>query len=83
MTTVDQFKPAQAAVFAEAKRRLEKRSWFRGVCLDNFPDEEECILNFEESVGEVAHETSFWDDPDYWGLDRCVAPARPMNTFVS
>ncbi len=54
----------QTKVFNEAKRRLEKQPWFRGVvCLDNFPSHEECVNNFEDAVVSVEMETTMWDAP--------------------
>lgn len=59
------FTDSQNKVFNEALKRLESEKWFRGVCCDNFPDDNECKEDFENAVKSVMFETAMWDDPDF------------------
>lgn len=60
-----EFGPKQEAVFARAKEILEQKPWFKGVCMDNFP--EECdIENIEDEATGIAFETAMWDDPNFY-----------------
>lgn len=54
----------QQQVFDLAKEKLMKESWYRGVCMDNFPND----LNIERdgiesAVYDVWFETAYWDSP--------------------
>ncbi len=53
----------QKRVFEEAKRRLQSEPWYKGVCIDNLPDEDYCIENFEDAVSMLEFDTALWDDP--------------------
>lgn len=63
---LDSLSPLQLSVFEEAKLRLSKFPWFAGVCLDEFPSDEEIEHSFEDAVISVMMETAFWDDPDFY-----------------
>lgn len=55
----------QQQVVKAARKKLEKKSWFRGVCLDNLPDDEYIRRHgFDNAVTDVVVETQLWDDPD-------------------
>lgn len=56
----------QIRVFSHAKRWLKKKSWYRGVCMDNFPTDEEIKNDFRTSVFRVIVETQSWDNPNYY-----------------
>lgn len=54
----------QQAVIEAAAAKLKKNSWFRGVCLDNLPSDEEIDREgFEEAVEALVLDTAFWDGP--------------------
>jgi hypothetical protein len=55
------FTPKQQRVFDTAKARLEKESWYNGVCCDNFPTDQEIDEDFEGAVVSVVMETERWD----------------------
>ena len=59
----------QQRVFDEAKSQLEDEPWFKGICMDNFPEDVEISENFDDAVTGVVLETSMWDDPDFNNLD--------------
>jgi hypothetical protein len=61
----DEFGPKQEAVLARAEEILKDKPWFRGICLDNFPDERD-IENIEDAAFSVALETAMWDDHDFY-----------------
>lgn len=56
----------QNKVFNEVLERLEDEPWFKGVCMDNFPEDDYIRDNFEDAVAEVETETAMWDDPDFY-----------------
>lgn len=58
--------PTQEKVFAAALKKLQKKSWFKGICLDNFPSESYCQESFEAAVSSVVYKTSMWDDPNFF-----------------
>lgn len=60
--------PKQRKVFEAAKARLEKESWFRGVCCDRFPSDQEIDKDFNEAVTHVIMETEWWDAWDQDGF---------------
>jgi len=54
----------QKEIFELARAKLEKKPWFKGVCLDDFPTDDEIeILGKEECVSIVVDETTLWDAP--------------------
>lgn len=61
-------KENQTKVFKEAKKRLSKYNWFKGVCLDNFPEENDCANNFIDCVNSVILETEMYDNPNFFNL---------------
>lgn len=52
-------------VVEEAKRRIRGESWFKGVCVNHIPNEQDCEDNFEHCVNQVILETEMWDNPDF------------------
>ena len=58
----------QEKVFQEAKKRLQDKEWFQGVCMDCFPSDKEIQENFEDAVQAVVCETSYWDETGYWEM---------------
>jgi hypothetical protein len=59
---------SQNRVFEEAKKRLKKKKWYRGVCMDNFPSDKVCRDDFEGAVNDVTCETAMWDDPNFYNF---------------
>jgi hypothetical protein len=58
----------QRRVFNEAKSKLENRPWYVGVCMDNFPSDEQILLvGFKMAVSRVILETAMLDDPNIYG----------------
>lgn len=56
----------QQQVFDLAKSRLKDKPWFRGICGDSIPSDEEIQRNGVEcSVVTVEFETAMWDDPNF------------------
>lgn len=52
----------QTKVFNEAKRRMQDKLWFSGVCMDNFPSHADIERDgFLASVDAVVMETEMWD----------------------
>lgn len=57
----------QKEVFEEAKRRLEHKSWYRGICTDLFKPQED--FGSDEKIREAGFETAVLavcDDTAYW-----------------
>lgn len=54
---------AQLKVLEGARARLKRKPWYKGVCLDNFPTDAECIKDEDESIRTVFAETELWDKP--------------------
>jgi len=44
-----------------AALRLKNKKWFRGVCLDNLPDDEEIERDFNAAVDKIIMETQMWE----------------------
>jgi hypothetical protein len=60
-----QFSELQQLVFDAAKKQLETETWFRGICTDGFPTDDEILCDgIEESASTVCCETAYWDAPD-------------------
>ena len=58
------FSKKQQIVLKIAKEKLEKEDWFDGVCLDNFPTDQDIERDGIESCAEsVYYETALWDAP--------------------
>lgn len=54
---------AQKRVKDAAEAQLQDKAWFKGICLDNFPTDDEAKENFEDAVAQVVVETKYWDNP--------------------
>lgn len=54
----------QQKVIDAVKVRLEKYSWFKGVCLDRLPNDIDIEFDFEDAVDMVAMDTEYWDNPN-------------------
>lgn len=65
--STNHFTGAQNKVFNEAKARLSRKAWYKGVCADHFPDDQQCANEFERAVSNVIWETAQWDDPNFRG----------------
>ena len=48
---------SQISVLTAARKTLQTKSWYKGVCMDNFPDDYACVTDFENSVLSVIFET--------------------------
>lgn len=59
--------PLRDQVFVEATAELSQYSWFRGICCDNAPTEED-IKNdgVKYWVDSLVFETAMWDDPQFF-----------------
>lgn len=56
------FTKLQLSVFNRAKRWLKKKTWYRGVCCDRFPDDRRIRqIGLDGAVKEVMDETAYWD----------------------
>lgn len=56
----------QEQVKERARLLLQDEPWFRGVCLDNFPTDEDIRRDgVDEHAQQVALETAMWDDPTF------------------
>lgn len=52
----------QNKVFELALKKLEKESWFKGVCMDNFPSDFEIERDgIKHAVDSVWFEAAYWD----------------------
>jgi uncharacterized protein YlaI len=52
----------QQQVFDSAKKRLENKPWYRGVCMDCFPTDGEIMRHgVDECADRVIMETEQWD----------------------
>ena len=72
--------PTQQAVFQAARKLLKREPWYQGVCLDNFPTEEECHADFDRSVERVFEETRYWDGYPKRGGGFRVTPVTAAVT---
>lgn len=54
----------QQKVIDTVIQRLKHEPWFRGVCLDALPSDQEIEKDFEEAVEQLILDTAYWDDPD-------------------
>jgi hypothetical protein len=53
-------------VIAAVRDRLHRFDWFKGVCRDQIPSEDEITeANFAEVVDQVALDTESWDNPNF------------------
>lgn len=60
----------QETVANTAKARLYKEPWFRGVCIDEMPSDEEIKADFEGAVTTVMLDTAYHDaDVDFLNGD--------------
>ena len=55
----------QKAVADRVKEILKSRSWFKGVCVDDFPTDREIDEDFDGCVAQVEFVTAMWDQPDF------------------
>jgi hypothetical protein len=60
----------QDKVFNAAKKRLEKFNWYKGICLNDFPNDSDIKEDFEDAVTQVMMETAYWDAPNFFNLDE-------------
>jgi hypothetical protein len=65
---MSKFTEAQEKVFQAAKAEMENEWWFKEVCCDDFPSDQACQDNFENSVNAVTCATAMWDNPDVFCL---------------
>jgi hypothetical protein len=56
----------QIKVLAAAKQKINQEAWFRGICVDHVPTEQECIDDFAGAVNSVVCETMYWDALTLW-----------------
>jgi hypothetical protein len=62
--------PLQQKVFDAVIAWGQSKSWFRGVCMDNFPDDVEIQADFDEAVSAVCFETAMWDDRGFFDFAK-------------
>ncbi len=55
----------QQKVFDAARAELKGEPWFQGICMDDFPEDEEILEDFDSAVSAVIIETMFWDGPSF------------------
>ena len=59
----------QKEVFKAAKNSLQGKSWYKGICMDNFPTDKEIERDgIESAVQQVCMETEMWDAWDDEGF---------------
>lgn len=66
MTGPSNLSELQQRVFDAADGKFSSKPWYKGVCLDNFPSDEEIQEDFEGAVTSVYFETAMWDNPDFF-----------------
>jgi hypothetical protein len=55
----------QKQACALARKQIEGKPWFRGLCLDNMPtDEEIACMGLHEAATSIAFQTAYWDADD-------------------
>ncbi len=59
----DHMTDSQKMVFEQARKKLEKKPWYSGVCCDNYPSDKECTENPSDAVASVIMETMMCDAP--------------------
>jgi hypothetical protein len=70
----------QNNVVNEARKRLKDKPWYRGICLDNVPTDSAIDAEgFEKAVQDVVLETSFWDNPSFFGFPGRKQPERTLH----
>jgi len=52
----------QQEVVHAAKVRLQDKPWFRGVCIDALPHDDEIIKDFDGCVQSLVLDTMYWED---------------------
>ena len=56
--------PLQEQVKARALELVKNEPWFKGLCMDNFPEDHEITRDgIEEHAQQIVCDTAFWDDP--------------------
>jgi hypothetical protein len=60
----------QQKVSDAAKEQLKEYKWFRGVCVNDFPSDQQISEDFEGAVTEVAMTTAMWDSNDFFDLNK-------------
>ena len=46
-----------------ARKQIEDKPWFQGICLDDIPSDKEILtMGLEESADQIALQTAYWDD---------------------
>ncbi len=55
----------QRQACALARKQIEGKPWFRGLCSDNMPtDEEIADMGLEDAATLIAFQTAYWDADD-------------------
>ena len=55
----------QKKACALARKQIEGKPWFRGLCLDNIPtDKEIADMGLEDAATSIAFQTAYWDADD-------------------
>lgn len=57
------FSPLQNEVIQEARKRLEGKPWFKGICTDDLPMDREIEEDREGCIHRVMDQTTYWDAP--------------------
>lgn len=55
----------QEKAINKARENLQGNVWYKGICLDGLPTDQEIMDDFEGSVMMIELETAQWDDPDF------------------
>ena len=53
----------QQKVLLEVEKRLQGKPWFKGICTDKIPSDEDIKKDFLRAVQLVQMETEYWDKP--------------------
>ncbi len=58
---MSRFSNRQEAVINRARRMLKKEPWYRGVCVNRVPSEQECKRNPRRAMLDIYLETHYYD----------------------
>ena len=55
----------QKQACALARKQIDGKPWFRGLCLENMPTDEEIAgMGLHEAATSIAFQTAYWDADD-------------------
>lgn len=61
----------QKTVIDAATSSLQHHRWFKGVCLDRLPADEDIHTHgLQWAIDELCVDTTYWDAPWWWGCSE-------------